>query len=160
MPPDTNNLICYYTPSDTTNYHITIFQLIQQTIILPYSYWYNNLLQNFTPLLTMNKATARPLLEEPRGCAHQEWPGGRQAHYPRLWILCYYIVFSCFAICVNRYPHHRRPISREDAHWCIHDIHVFFCLLWFTAHSPTNLCEKGWGYHCCVLVWLLALLLN
>ena len=30
------------------------------------------------------KETARPLLEEPRRCAHQEWPGGRQAHYPRL----------------------------------------------------------------------------
>ena len=30
-------------------------------------------------------------------------------------------------------------------------------MLPFTAHPPTNLCEKGWGYHCCVLVWLLAL---
>ena len=27
----------------------------------------------------------------------------------------------------------------------------------YTAHSPTNLCENGWGYHCCVLVRLLAL---
>ena len=37
-------------------------------------------------------------------------------HHPRLWILCYYIVFFCFAICVTRYLPLRRHISRENAH--------------------------------------------
>ena len=109
-------------PLDTT-----ILLMIQQTITSLYSnwyskrpyyhtHWYNNPLRNSAPLLTMNKATARPLLENPRRCAHQERLGGRQTNYPRLWTLCNYIAFSVFAICVIRYPHRRRPISREDAH--------------------------------------------
>ena len=109
-----NNLICYYTPSDTTisrhyiptdtaNYHTPI-------------HWYNSPLRNSTPLLTMNTATARPLLEDPCGCAHQERLGGRHTTSPRPQTLRYYIVFPVFAICVIRYLHRRRPISREDAH--------------------------------------------
>ena len=82
-------------------------------------------------------------------------------HYPRLWTMCYYIVFFCFAICVTRYPPIQRPISREDAHRMYprypRVFLLFSFMLSYTAHSPTNLCESGWGYHCRVLVRLLAL---
>ena len=78
--------------------------------------WYDTLNTRTITLLFMIKATACPLLEDPRRCAYQEWLGGRQTNYPRLWISCYYIVFPVFAICVIRYLHLRRPISREDAH--------------------------------------------
>jgi hypothetical protein len=55
-------------------------------------------------ILSMNKATACPLLEDP---PPMRIPGAARRtprHYPRLWISCYYIVFFCFAICVTRYP--------------------------------------------------------
>ena len=54
-----NNLICYYSPIDTTNYyvnillliqqsHSTILQLIQQLICsLTHQHWYNNPLQYY-----------------------------------------------------------------------------------------------------------------
>ena len=74
------------------------------------------------------------------------------------YILCVSPVFAIYAICVMRYPPNGRLISREDAHPLYPRYpRVLNYMLLFTAHSPTNLCEKGWGYHCCVLVWLLAL---
>ena len=73
-------------------------------------------------------------------------------------IYCVSPVFAIYAICVMRYPPNGRLISREDAHPLYPRYpRVLNYMLLFTAHSPTNLCEKGWGYHCCVLVWLLAL---
>ena len=45
-------------------------------------------------ILSMNKATACPLLEDP---PPMRIPGAARRtprHYPRLWISCYYIVFS------------------------------------------------------------------
>ena len=52
------------------------------------------------------------------------------------------------------------PTSREDAHPIYPRYpRVFLCVMIYCP-LPTNLCEKGWGYHCRVLVWLLALLLN
>ena len=76
-----------------------------------------------------------------------------------------YIVFLLFLpfMLSVLYDIHRTedPISREDAHPLYPRYpRVLNYMLLFTAHSPTNLCEKGWGYHCCVLVRLLALLLN
>ena len=73
------------------------------------------------------------------------------------------LLFSCFChlhcLC-NKISTGRRLISREDAHPMYPRYPRVFFMLLFTAHSPTNLCEKGWGYHCCVLVWLLALFAN
>ena len=116
-----------------------------------------NRLYNEQPLIPDHGSRLTPpkLPREPTGCASLGAAGGTQrpSSRPRLChVLLSYCVL-CFAIFVIRYPRTRIR--------CIHDIHVFFFMCSkFTAHSPTNLCEKGWGYHCSVLVWLLALLLN
>ena len=72
-------------------------------------------------------------------------------------IYCVSPVFAIYATCVIRYsPDGRpyRPRGRASAvttiSTCIKIYVIIYC-------PPTNLCEKGWGYHCCVLVWLLAL---
>ena len=41
--------------------------------------WHDTLNTKPIALLSMNKATARPLLEDPRRCAYQERLGGRHA---------------------------------------------------------------------------------
>ena len=73
---------------------------------------------------------------------------------------CYHIVFRVLSFLLSDIPG-PRPISREDAHPMypryLRAFAFRFIISWFTAHSPTNLCEKGWGYHCRVLVRLLAL---
>ena len=53
--------------------------LIQQisTLLQHYNLCYDTLTTKPTELLFMNKATACPLLEDPRRCAHQERLGGR-----------------------------------------------------------------------------------
>ena len=92
------------------------------------------------------------------GCASSGAAGGTQCPSSRS-RLCYVLLFycvSCFVIFVIRYPR-TKTISREDAHPMYPRYLRVFFMSWFTAHSPTNLCEKGWGYHCCVLVRLLAL---
>ena len=69
--------------------------------------------------------------------------------------------FSVFAICVTDiHPKTHKPRGRASDVSTISTCFFLLFLTWFTAHSPTNLCEKGWGYHCSVLVWLLAFLLN
>ena len=45
----------------------------------------------------------------PPDAPYQERPGGRHAKHPRICILCYHIVFFCFAICVIRYLPNWRP---------------------------------------------------
>ena len=68
-------------------------------------------------------------------------------------VIILFLLFLTFVLLIST----RRPISRKDAHRMYPRYRrVFSFLPWFTAHSPTNLCEKGWGYHCHVLVWLLA----
>ena len=113
-----NNLIRYYISIDTANYYVPILLLIQQSICYNPSnkLWYNTLNTKNTAWLSMNKAAACPPLEDPRRCAHQERLGGRQANYPRLWILCYYIVVFLFCHLCYRYLPLRRHISRVDAH--------------------------------------------
>ena len=67
-------------------------------------------------ILFMNKATARPLLEDP---PPMRIPGAARRtprHYPRLWISCYYIDFFLFCHLCYSISTIRRPISREDAH--------------------------------------------
>ena len=57
--------------------------LIQQQIMPLYITWYNTRyaiwIQKPIAFLSMNKATNRPLLEDPHRCAHQERLGGRHA---------------------------------------------------------------------------------
>ena len=68
-------------------------------------------------------------------------------------VIILFLLFLTFVLLIST----RRPISREDAHRMYPRYRRgFYFLTWFTVHSPTNLCEKGWGYHCRVLVWLLA----
>ena len=55
-------------------------------------------------ILSMNKVTACPLLENTPPMRIPRAARRTPRHYPRLWISCYYIVFFCFAICVTRYP--------------------------------------------------------
>jgi hypothetical protein len=69
-------------------------------------------------------------------------------------IYCVFPVFAIYAICVMRYPPDRRPISREDAHPMYPRVFIYIIIY---CPPPTNLCEKGWGDHCRVLVRLLAL---
>ena len=98
----------------------------------------------------------------PHRCAYQERLGGRHAtiqDYEFSVIILFFFLFChlCYSISAIR-----RPISREDAHRMYPRYpRVFFCfvffMLSFTAHSPTNLFENGWGYHCGVLARLLAL---
>ena len=110
---DTIHLFIQQSNTPLYSYRYSNF-LIQQSNTLPCSYWYNN---NLYWILSMNKTTAHPLLEDPHRCASQERLGGRHAiiqdYEFRVIILC---SFYCFAICVTRYLPLRRPISREDAH--------------------------------------------
>jgi hypothetical protein len=98
------------------------------------------------------------------GCASSGAAGGTQrpSSSPRLcYVLLSYCVL-CFAMFVIRYPRTKthKPRGRASDVSTISTcffFRAFFFMSWFTAHSPTNLCEKGWGYHCRVLVRLLAL---
>ena len=113
----------------------------------------------YTPFLSMNKVTARPLLEDPRRCAHQERLGGRHANHPRLWTSsCYYIVFFSvlpFVLSISASPKTNKPRGRALD---VSTISTCFSLCYnILPTPPPNLCENGWGYHCRVLVWLLAL---
>jgi len=97
----------------TQQSHLLIFNNDSASFIMPLWYsWYKTLITYPLPpiyetalwILSMNKATACPLLEDP---PPMRIPGAARRtprHYPRLWISCYYIVFFCFAICVTRYP--------------------------------------------------------
>ena len=118
------------------------------------------MLSNEQPLISDHgsRLTLPKLPREPTGCASPGAAGGTQrpSPCPRLChVLLSYCVL-CFAICVIRYPRTKtyKPQGRASD---VSTISTCFLLSWFTAHSPTNLCEKGWGYHCSVLVWLLAL---
>ena len=68
-------------------------------------------------ILSMNKATACPLLEDP---PPMRIPGAARRtprHYPRLWILCYYIVFFLFChLCysISAYPKTHKPRGRAS----------------------------------------------
>ena len=68
-----------------------------------------------TTIMQQAMTTACPLLEDPRRCAHQERLGGRYTNNPRLWLLCYYTVFTVFAICVTDiYPKTHKPRGRAS----------------------------------------------
>ena len=74
-------------------------------------------------------------------------------YWPIIAIFCFcHLYCLCNMISTGRKTN--KPRGRASA---VSTISMCFFMLLFTAHSPTNLCEKGWGYHCCVLVWLLAL---
>ena len=111
-----------------------------------------------SPVPRLTPAAAQATADA-HGCASPGAAGGTQRPRSRTKI-CYVLLsycVSCFVIFVIRYPR-TKTISREDAHPIYQRYpRVFSFMSWFTAHSPTNLCEKGWGYHCCVLVRLLAL---
>ena len=117
--------LCYMTLDTTTNL------------------WHDT--PNIKPIaLSMNKATARPLLEDPHRCAYQERLGGCQANYPRLWFSCYYIVFFQFLLfCATRYLPLQRPISREDAHWMYpRYIRVFLYVMIYWPLTHQSLWER------------------
>ena len=67
---------------------------------------------------------------------------------------CFFLFLLFRAI---RYLPLRRPISREDAHRMYPWYPRVFLYVIIYCPLPSNLCESGWGYHCRVLVWLLAL---
>ena len=108
-------------------------------------------------ILSMNKATARPLLEDPHRCAYQERLGGRHATIQDYEFCVIILFFFCFAICVIRYPTTRRPMSREDAHRMYPRYPRVFLYVIIYCPLPHQSLENGWGYHCRVLVRLLAL---
>jgi hypothetical protein len=93
---------------------------------------------------------------------YQEQPGERHAKHPILCHLCYHIVIFCFCHLCYLISAGLKTISRKNTHPMYpRYLHVF--LYMFNDLLPTlppNLCESGLGYHCRVLVWPLAFLLN
>jgi hypothetical protein len=70
--------IPYITISLDTTYDDPLLQSQQfSTLLQHYNLCYDTLNTQPIELLSMNKATARPLLEDPRRCAHQERLGER-----------------------------------------------------------------------------------
>ena len=124
-----------------------------------------NMLSNEQPLIPDHgsRLTLPKLPREPTGCASPGRQAGRnaQAHAQDYVMFCYHIVFCVLPFLLSDIPG-PRLISREDAHPMYpRYLRVFlFVMIYCPPPPPTNLCEKGWGYHCRVLVWLLALLLN
>ena len=116
----------------------------------------NNSCLSLVPRLTPDAAQATA---DAHGCASSGAAGGTQRprYRPRIcYVLLSYCV-SCFVICYPISPDQdHKPRGRASD---VSTISTCFSFMsWFTAHYPTNLCEKGWGYHCRVLVRLLALL--
>ena len=109
----------------TQQSHLLIFNNDSASFTMPLWYsWYKTLITYPLPpiyetalwILSMNKATACPLLEDP---PPMRIPGAARRtprHYPRLWISCYYIDFFLFCHLCYSISAIRRPISREDAH--------------------------------------------
>ena len=93
----------------------------------------------------------------PHRCAYQERLGGRHAtiqDYEFRVIILFFSVLP-FVLLDIRYPKTHKPRGRASD---VSTISTCFSLwLSFTAHSSTSLFENGWGYHCSVLVRLLAL---
>ena len=163
--------ITSYDPHHYNIYHVTMISIVtepnmSQRIIIYYRpHGIISMLSNEQPLIPDygSRPTLPKLPREPTGCASLGAAGGTQhpSSRPRLChVLLSYCVL-CFAIFVIRYPRTKtyKPRGRASDVSTISTCFFFMCSK-FTAHSPTNLCEKGWGYHCSVLVWLLALLLN
>jgi len=130
-------------------------------LILSASRPYSHATQDQFPLISLSRLTpdAAQATAEAHGCASSGAAGGTQcpSSRPRICHLCYHIVFSVLPFVLSdicRTEDHKPRGRASDVST------ISTCLSymsWFTAHSPTDLCEKGWGYHCCVLVWLLAL---
>ena len=92
------------------NYHISMIHIATATIT---SLWFI-LLQPTTSLWSLYPVNVRqaPIAATggpPPDAPYPERPGGRHAKHPRICLLCYHIVFFCFAICVIRYLPNWRP---------------------------------------------------
>ena len=119
-----------------------------------------NMLSNKQPLFPDHgpRLTLPKLPREPTGCASPGAAGGTQHPSPcprPCHALLSYCVL-CFAIFVIRYPRTKTYKPRGRASDVSTISTCFSFMSCFTAHFPIELCEKGWGYHCCVLVWLFA----
>ena len=93
----------------------------------------------------------------PHRCAYQERLGGRHAtiqDYEFRVIICFFL-FCHLWYSISAYPKTHKPRERASDVSTISK--CFSLMLSYTAHSPTNFFENGWGYHCRVLVRLLAL---
>ena len=140
--------------------------LIQQQLILLYITWYNTPYALCLLITNQYEQRLRPWTRRPPArywrtphrCAYRQRLGGRHTTIQDYEFRVIILVFFCFAICVIWYPPLWRPISREDAHRMYPRYPRVFLYIIIYCPLPTNLCEKGWGYHCRVLVRLLALL--
>ena len=105
-----------------------------------------------------SRLTLPKLPREPTGCASPGAAGGTQRPRPcpRLCHLCYHIVFCVLPFVLSDIPG-PRPISREDAHLMYpRYLRVFlFVMIYCPLPRPISV-RTGWGYHCRVLVRLLA----
>ena len=144
------------------NYHISMIHIATATIT---SLWFI-LLQPITSLWSLYPVNVRHALlaatgGPPPDAPYQERPGGRHAKHPRICLLCYHIVFFLFCHLCYSISAELKTISREDAHLMYPRYpRVFsFVMIYCPLPHPISV-RTGWGYHCCVLVWLLALLLN
>ena len=106
------------------------------------------LIKNHTIPRTVVSTEAHSWRKRHQGCAC-DWSGrtGAMLHSrPRhviYVIYCVSPVLAIYAICAIRYLPDWRPISSEDAHPLYPRYPRVFFMLLFTAHSLTDLCEKG-----------------
>ena len=130
-------------------------------LILSASWPYSHATQEQFPLISLSRLTpdAAQATAEAHGCASSGAAGGTQrpSSRPRICHLCYHIAFSVLPFVLSdicRTEDHK-PRGRASDVSTISTCLFLYVMIY--CHSPTNLCEKGWGYHCCVLVLLLAL---
>ena len=124
---------------------------------LKYYYVKIPLIQQAIPLLYKNQADRLPAAEGPKP---MRAPGAarRTPHQPSKtlnFVLLYCVFLFCY-LCY-RYLPLRRPISREDAHRVYPRYPRVFLYVIIYCPLPHQSLWERLGYHCRVLVWLLAL---
>ena len=164
--PITSICPCY------SNYHVYMIYLVTATItssdLICHSNYYVLwliLLQPITSSWSLYPVNVRhaPITATggpPPDAPYQERPGGRHAKQPRLCLLCYHIVFSVlpfvlFDIC--RTEDHK-PRGRASDVSTISTCVFLSVMIYCPLPHPISV-RTGWGYHCSVLVRLLALFL-
>ena len=91
----------------------------------------------------------------PPDAPYQERPGGRNIQdYVICVSYCFFLLCHlCYSISAGL-----KTISREDAHLVYPRyprVFLYMPMIYCPLPHPISV-RAGWGYHCCVLVWLLA----
>ena len=139
--------------------------MIQQALLCPYATLIHNntnlslqLIQDMT--LEQYPWTRRPPARCWRTPPDAHTRSGKEDATPLSKTMNFVLLYCFFLFChlcysISAYPKTHKPRGRASDVSTISTCFSF--MLSYTAHSPTNLFENGWGYHCRVLVRLLAL---